>query len=680
MKIVCCRGRFISLHIRRFIVNHQPQKGKTKTMTKKIVFIFSLFFYSCLQAQDSLRVSSLEEVVFTSNKYPRKQTETGKVLTIIGREQLEKSYGRTLGEVLNTVVGVTSVGSNSNLGTNQTISMRGGSAGNVLILLNGVPVNDPSVNDNYIDLNFFAIEQIERVEILKGGQSTLYGSDAVAGVINIITKKPGAKGTHTDLSAAAGTYGTLKTNIGLSHSGKKSRLSLQYGYNRSDGFSSAHDSTGKADYEKDGFNQHNITGNWQLNISERLQANVFGLYSRYKTGIDGSAFNDEQDYNVTTDNLHAGAGLTYTIGDGNIHLNYRYNKVNRLYLDDSAFSAPNYLRDEYAGGTHFAELYGNKKWRNNELLAGIDYRHNKMEEDLLSISSFGPYTTKFGDSLSNMSQISPYASVVFKAGEIFNMEVGGRLNSHSEYGTNFSYTVNPSVFLNNKVKVFLNLYSAFKAPTLFELFHPLFGNRMLDPETSFNVEGGAQWFITDKLNARAVYYHRNTKDAIEFIYTDPVNYFSQYTNISNKKANGLELELEYRGDKWNVAANYAYTKGRLTSPYDNTGFPLGKDSMINDLYRVPKNAFNMTGGYWWTKKLYTGTTLRIAGDRLEPIYASSPVVLDNYYTWDVYGEYRFSKQLKVFADFKNITNQEYFEILGYNTRKFNVMAGVQVSL
>ena len=649
-------------------------------MTRKITFIALLFSSYFAIGQDSTRVSSLDEVIFTANKYPKKQTQTGKVVTVIGSEQLERSYGRTLGEVLNTVAGVTIPGANNNMGTNQTVSIRGASAGNVLILLDGIPVNDPSVNDNYIDLNFFAIQQVERIEILKGGQSTLYGSDAVAGVINIITKKGGATGTHLNLAAAGGSYGSLKTNIGLTQAFEKSRLSLQYGYTTSNGFSSAYDSTGKEDFDNDGIRQHNLTANWRVNLTDKLRASVFGFYSRYKTDIDGSAFKDDKDYTVTTSNIMGGAGLSYDIDGGALQLNYRYNKVKRLYLNDSVHNAPNYLRDDYYGSTHFAELYMNKKWERFEVLAGVDYRAHRMQEDLLSISAFGPYTSKIPDSLAHMTQVSPYASLIFKTGDVFNVELGGRLNSHSEYGTNFSYTLNPSVFLANKVKVFANLYSAYKTPTLFELFDPLFGNRELDPETSLNIEGGAQWFVAKDLNVRAVYFHRNTDEAIEFIYVDPVNFFSQYRNISNKKSNGVEVELEYKGEKWNVSANYAYTRGKLTSPYDNTGFPVGKDTVINDLYRVPANAFNVNAGYWWTDKLYTGTTFRVAGDRLEPIYGSTPVVLKSYYTWDMYGEYRFSKKFRAFADLKNVTDQRYFEVLGYNTKGFNVMAGVQVSL
>jgi vitamin B12 transporter len=226
----------------------------------------------------------------------------------------------------------------------------------------------------------------------------------------------------------------------------------------------------------------------------------------------------------------------------------------------------------------------------------------------------------------------------------------------------------------------VNLYSAFKAPTLFELFDPTFGNKGLNPEESFNVEAGAQWFITNSFSTRAVYFFRNTNNSIEFIYTDPANYISQYQNISNKKASGIELEAEYKGDKWNVAANYTHIEGKLRSPYDNAGFPLGKDTVINDLFRTPNDVFNLNGGMQICKNFYAGTTVHIAGKRLEPIYAGAPKVLGSYYTVDLYGEYRIKKGIKVFADFRNITDQKYFEVLGYNTRGFNFMGGLQLTL
>lgn len=192
-------------------------------MKKKNFIVAAVFFSSQLQAQlpEDTTGLLLDEVIITASKYPKKQSETGKVITVINRQQLERSSGKTLGEVLNTVVGTAIIGANNNLGTNQTVSIRGSSAGNVLILVDGIPVNDPSVITNYFDLNLFSIDHVEKIEILKGGQSILYGSDAVAGVINITTTKSSAKPVNLSAGFTLGSYNTIKENAGLTGAIKK---------------------------------------------------------------------------------------------------------------------------------------------------------------------------------------------------------------------------------------------------------------------------------------------------------------------------------------------------------------------------------------------------------------------------------------------------------------------------
>ena len=161
-------------------------------MSQKHLFVLALLAGSqaayAQNFQDTVR-RSLDEVVVTATKYPVKQALTGKVLDVITHEQLEKSGGKQLGEVLNTQAGIVVAGAQNNLGTGQSIYIQGAEAGKTLILIDGIPAYDPSGTSTNFDLNLVNTDEVERIEILKGSQSTLYGSDAVAGVINIITKK-----------------------------------------------------------------------------------------------------------------------------------------------------------------------------------------------------------------------------------------------------------------------------------------------------------------------------------------------------------------------------------------------------------------------------------------------------------------------------------------------------------
>ena len=138
---------------------------------------------------------SLDEVVVTANRFTQKQINTGKVITVIKKKEIENSPFVTIGELLSRQAGITIIGSNNSPGANNDVYMRGAGTGNMLILIDGLPAYDVSTIRETFDINFIPLGEIERIEILKGGQSTLYGSDAVAGVVNIITKNNEQKKT-----------------------------------------------------------------------------------------------------------------------------------------------------------------------------------------------------------------------------------------------------------------------------------------------------------------------------------------------------------------------------------------------------------------------------------------------------------------------------------------------------
>ena len=647
-------------------------------MKKKIFIVAAVIFSSRSYAQDSTK--NLEEVIVTANKFPQKQSETGKVMTVITREQLEKSSGKTIGEILNQQSGITINGSNNNLGTNQTVNIRGASAGNTLILVDGIPVNDPSVITHYFDLNLFVTENIDHIEILKGGQSTLYGSDAVAGVINIITKKADKKPFSLNGGASVGSYNTFKEFINFNSSRHWGNYAVAYTHINSTGFSTAYDSTGSKNFDKDMFDQHALGGNINFRVNKKTSVKVFGSFGFYKTGLDAGAFTDDRDYISKTKNVQSGFGLVTHQKEGSFHFNYLFNYVERFYLNDSAYKSSPYLdyyRGKYIGRTHFAEIYDNWKWSNWQLLLGIDDRFNNTSQYSLFVFPGFPTPPIIMDA--KMSQFSTYGSLVYHSVKGFTMEAGSRVNIHSVYGSNATYSINPSYRIKEKVKVFANLYSAFKTPTLYQLYDAMYGNDKLKPETGFIEETGVELLPLNGFTARAVGFYHKTKNKIEFIITDPNTYASQYQNISEQVNYGAELEFAYHRSKLTIAVNYTYTDGKTKSMYDGTGFPMGKDTSYNNLYHIPKNAINEMVGYQFSKAFFTSVNVHQAGKRYEFIYVDQPVILDSYTLVDLYGEYKFGN-CKLFASFNNITNKTYFDILGYNSRKFNWTAGLSIHL
>lgn len=234
----------------------------------------------------------------------------------------------------------------------------------------------------------------------------------------------------------------------------------------------------------------------------------------------------------------------------------------------------------------------------------------------------------------------------------------------------------PLTSSKKKWKVFSNLSTAFKTPTLFQLFDQFSGNEDLDPEKSFVVEGGVEWYPAADMRLRAVAFHRTTKNAIQYIITDPATYEGHYFNTNEQKNAGLELEWKYQDSKWNVYANYAFTRGSVSSGYKESGEQLSSDTTYHNLYRVPDHAANLFAAYQFTPKLSLNTVLKFVGKRFEPVYAAAPVALPSYFTADLSAQYQFTKSIRGYVELKNFTNTRYFDVLGYNSRRFHFTTGL----
>ncbi|MDP4148500.1 MAG: TonB-dependent receptor [Bacteroidota bacterium] len=660
-------------------------------MSKKHIIVLALAASLCgsswAQAQDS-GFKQLDEVVVTATKYPVKENLTGKVLTVITKEQLEKSGGKQLGEVLNTQAGLTVSGSQNSLGTPQEVYLQGADAGKTLILIDGIPAYDPSGTNTAFDLNLINTDEVERVEILKGSQSTLYGSDAVAGVINIITRKGKGKPLNASADLSAGSFGTYKLSGGIDGSPGNTSYALQYTHLRSDGISSAYDSSGKGQFDHDGFTENLLMFHLDQRVTEALHLHGHFQWSKYRAGLDAGAYTDDRSNTTGNQNTQFGLGADYALGSGTLHVNYSYNDVTRDYLDDSAqtiASGGTFSSGSYTGKSHYAELYGHFSLAKKvELLVGADYRNQGISQSTLFIyynSYFPPYgpvslKSAIGGDSARVRQFAGYASFLLKDLAGFNLELGGRYNSFNKYGNVFTWSVNPSFVAGDRVKLFANLSSGFSAPTLYQLYSQYanpFGE--LKPERTISLETGVQYSLTH-FNARAVFFRRSTTDNIIYYTVDPNFPNGYYMNLDKQKDQGVEVETGVEAGKWTFSGNYTYTTGQVTTPVN------GKDSTFYDLYRRPKNVVNLSAGWQADRKLFCSLSLHAVGKRIEPVYGGPPSTFDTYayYTLNGYIEYKLQSTLKLFADLKNMTNQTFFDIPGYNSMKFNFMAGIYLHL
>ncbi|MBS1604300.1 MAG: TonB-dependent receptor [Bacteroidetes bacterium] len=628
-------------------------------MSKRHSFLFLLLAGSpAIYAQTSKdsTVRQLDLVVVTATKSPKKLSETGKVVTVISREEIDHSSGKDLSQILNEQTGVIVNGSTSNPGKDKTIFLRGASDKYTLILLDGVPLNDPSQTGGQYDIRLIPVAQVERVEILKGSQSTLYGSNAVAGVINIITRKAASEATTGHGTFSYGAYNTLKGSADFERKGKIFDYDLNYQYINTDGISEAKDTTGKAGFPKNGYTLQSFQSSFGVHPTDALTINPYFRYSENKGTFSSGPFAGGNDtYKGSLVNTGLTGNLKYR--QGTVYANFGYDYTQRYYGGQYAST--------YQGRFYHGEAFVNHRlspaW---QLLAGVNFQ---------SYSIVRPDTVN--------TIISPYASLFYKTGGL-NVELGGRFNHDNKYGDNFTYSFNPSYLIHRKVKLFTNITSGFRPPSVNELFGPYGANPALKPERSYTEEGGAQLFLLDdRLTLTGDYFDRMIRNVI-FYSTDPVTYQSLYINRDQQHDHGIEGEIRYSPVKGlTLKAAYTYIDGKVTQKLS------GKDTTFNNLIRVPKNNFQLYAGYQLTKAFFINTSLQLTGKRqdqyFDPVtYVASNVTLASYALWNAYAEYRLcTDNFKLFVDIKNITNKKnYYEVYGYSVQGINLTVGLSVKL
>lgn len=642
-------------------------------MKKTFLLLAASIIGSQLQAQDTSGSKQLDEVIITANRMEQKQSQTGKVVTVIGKDILDKSEGKSVAQILNEQAGITINGALNNAGTVQTVFMRGAASGRVLVLIDGIPVGDPSFINNEYDLNFLSVQDISRIEIAKGAQSTLYGSDAVAGVINIITtKKNIQQPINLQSTVAVGNYNQLNGHLQLF--GKAGKLSYQtkYAIIHTGGFSAASDTSGNKGFDRDGYNGHQWSAAVQYQLQPSLQFRSFLQYSKYKSAVDASAFTDDKDFTIRNSNLSTGAGFSYQHKIISVTGNYQYSENIRHFLNDSGdisgFST--FSKDDYFSKSQYLELYANiRLGKSFTLLQGVDYRFGSFNNQYLSLSSFGPYTTAFNDT--SVQQSSIYTSLIYSSTDKkLNIELGGRVNFHSQYGNNTTYTFNPSYAFNEQWRVFGSIASGFKAPGLYQLYSG-YGNPKLKPEESKNFELGIQ-HQAKQVKQRLVYFYRAIQSGIDFDY---VNYI--YFNFAKQFVRGFEYETNIQFNQhFGLSANYTYISGTEISQ-SRLSF---KDTAYQYLLRRPAHQFNITATYQ-LQKLTASITGKYTGNRYDVSgYQVDDSRLNAYFLLNAYVGYTFTNHLKLFADFQNIGNTHFYDLRGFNSIPFMVKTGVTLNL
>jgi vitamin B12 transporter len=436
--------------------------------------------------------------------------------------------------------------------------------------------------------------------------------------------------------------------------------------------------------DKDGLEQNNIQAGIGLQPNKNISIKTYFRFNKLNGEIDQGAFLDELDYTFVQKSYQAGIRNEFIIGKANLNVLYNYNHIDRLYIDDSVKSRNGfdiYSRGFYTGAEHFSDVYVTIPAGNNsKITAGADFRSSRSDQEYFSEGFFGPFTSMYANDSLKQNQAGVYAAININARSGFNIELGNRINIHSVYGANYVFNVNPSYLLNKKLKLFANLSNAYRTPSLYQLFSE-YGNKNLRPESAITAEAGAQYFFpNNKITARTVFFKRNVKDVI-FFYFNPANFRSQYINQDRQNDYGGEFEAAViAGRNTTLKVFYSYVNGKITTKQN------GKDTTFFNLLRRPKHSLGFNLSSQITNRFYMGANLLAFGKRNDAYFDAQSfqtvnVILNSYMLLDVYLEYNlYRNRIKLFIDFRNLTNSKFTEVSGFNTIGFNVFSGLRLNL
>ena len=623
-----------------------------------VFFSFSFFLN---YAQKSVELS---EVFISAPKFQEKLSRTGKVVSIIDSAQIAQAQGKSIVELLQAQAGLQSVGARSAWGANQELYVRGSNTGQVLILMDGFPLNDPSHISSVMDWNLINLSNIERIEILKGGQSTLYGSDAMAAVINLVTRK-NAKSLQVVLQG--GGLGTHQEQISWSTRKGNNSLQIQAQNYATDGFSSAKIAQGKA--EADGFKQQSWGLKWGRDMGKKGNLDFSYSSQFYQGNLDNGPFVDDLDY--TSKAVSHSFRAQYQVKNWTVRA--FQDLIHREFRNDSTDVAANawskFSLSTYAGLNQGIEAFVKIPVRENAiLLIGSEYRRQKTEQSDFSLSDYGAYSSPdLSEKQKTQQIVGTYATFQQGWGKL-GYEVGTRWNAQSTFGNYFTYNLNPYWAISRTAKLFGNYYTSFKTPSIYQLASP-YGNLDLQPEQGKTIEFGVEkkmkfWKI------RAVAFENQVNQGIVFqaMDTEP---FGKYQNISQQHTRGIEFEISYQTSKFQADFNYTYLKGEMTD----------RDSTYSSLIRRPTNAWNLYLQGKLTNKWSVGLSNQFVGQRTdyfydESTYSVQPNPMSAYIWTDISVHYQINSQWKVSALLKNALNQEIMEITGYSGQPRNL----QISL
>jgi len=596
------------------------------------------------------------EVVVTATRTEVPIEEVGNSVTVITAEEIARRQQRTIVEVLQSVPGLAVVQSGGP-GQFTSVFIRGANANHTLVLVDGLRANDPSTPQGTFNFAHLLPEQVERVEIVRGPQSTLYGSDAIGGVINVITRKGSGKPSLT-ATAEAGSFNTYNAAVGTQ--GAIGRFNWNVGVTRlqTGGFSitpSRYRQPGMDD-ESDPATNLTVVSRLGVDVTDNFEVGLISRFIRSYTEYDGS-YEDPDTREHTHQQYHRLTGVLdlfdgrwrQTFGAGYVH-------IKRQDTDDP---------DAFNPFSSRADVKGERlkfDWQNDiqvtsfyTLTIGAE-----TEEEKFSSTAFGS-TSKANERTSGFFLTNQFTIL----DDLF-LSLGGRIDDTDSFGSETTWRIAASYLLRDTGTRFKAAYgTGFKAPTLFQLYGSNFfftGNPNLQPETSKGWEAGIeQTVLGGRLSFGATYF-ANDIDNLIVSTAD----FSSNENLAKARTRGIEAFIAAAPiDRVKLRLDYTYTEAE--DPTTGTA-----------LLRRPKHKAGFTADWTATEALTLGMQVVYSGERADISNLTFGRVYPSGYTLaTLTAAYRLTEKVELFGRVVNLFDKQYDEPDGFEHARFGAFAGVR---
>jgi len=622
-----------------------------------LLLIFHLPFHGLLAQEEPVE---LPPVVVTATATPKPIDEVVSTITVVTREEIEARGKETLDEVLREVPGVDVVRTGGP-GGRASLLIRGGRDEHVLVLIDGIEVNDPMEFGRSFDAGLLALDDIDRIEVLRGPQSALYGSDAMSGVVQIFTRR-GLGPPTGRVQLDYGSFETLRESAEISGAIPKLDFSLSLSSFETQGISSADEDDGNK--ERDGYRNVSLAG--RLGYHPAVDTEL-GLIFRAFDAVSeldnfGGPGGDDPNYTLTTRRSLVRAFLDHWFYKGRWHptLSAAYADHQRDLDNDTDPAHPQDRED----GQYRGDLW-KLAWRNdlylgghNLVTIGTEYEEESGKSEDESISSFGTFQSKF-----------PEKTAITRSGffqEDFHLRgfgavAGARWDSHDRFGEHTSYRAGATYKIEATDTRFRATWgTGFKAPSLFQLYSS-YGDPSLDPEKSESWEAGIeQNFLQNKLGFSLTYF--------ELIFQDLIDYnlaTNRYQNISGATSRGWELGAQSHPiEPLRVGLTYTSVEARD----EETGQPLIRRSGDKYSASVEWNPFRV---------LNLDLLALHVGERDDLDFTSGRRVhLHPYTLVGLAVNWRVRPAWKLSLRGENIFNEDYEEAYGFGAPGQSFYAGI----